>query len=143
MKKTIIVGGEPLKFEATTGTGELYQMFTGGNIYNDLQELSKAFKGGFDDPNKVSMGDVNKALSLVKKMGFVMYTQANTEGNTNAERIRNIKEKLNEDEYLGWLLGIDNNEFNGELFNQLLELMNLNSKTYVEPKNLAGQPREN
>lgn len=136
MKKTIIIGGEPVKFEATTGTGELYLMFTGRNIYSDLQDLSKAFKkADFSNPDSIAMEDVANALTLVKKMGFVMYIQANTDGSTPAETIRNIKERLNEDEYLGWLLGIDNDEFNGDLFSQLLELMNLNSKTYVPAKN--------
>lgn len=136
MKKTIIIGGEPVKFEATTGTGELYLMFTGRNIYSDLQNLSKAFKkADFSNPDSIAMEDVSNALTLVKKMGFVMYIQANTDGSTPAETIRNIKERLNEDEYLGWLLGIDNDEFNGDLFSQLLELMNLNSKTYVPAKN--------
>lgn len=125
-----------MKFEATTGTGELYLMFTGRNIYSDLQELSKAFKNvNFGDPNSIPMETVANALTLVKKMGFVMYIQANTDGDNPANTIRNIKERLNDDEYLGWLLGIDNDEFNGELFNQLLELMNLNSKTYIPAKN--------
>lgn len=136
MKKTIIIGGEPMKFEATTGTGELYLMFTGRNIYSDLQELSSSFKNvNFGDPNTIPMDTVANTLNLVKKMGFVMYIQANTEGSTPAETIRNIKERMTEDEYLGWLLGIDNDEFNGDLFNQLLELMNLNSKTYIPAKN--------
>lgn len=136
MKKTIFIGGELVKFEATTGTGELYLMFTGRNIYSDLQELASAFRSvNFDDPDHISMETVASALTLVKKMGFVMYIQANTEGATPADTIRNIKERLTEDEYLGWLLGIDNDEFNGDLFNQLLELMNLNSKTYIPAKN--------
>ena len=136
MIKTIVVGGEPTKFEATTGTGELYQMFTGRNIYADLQEVSKAFVGiNMEDTSKLPMDGVNKILKMVQQMGFVMYIQANTRGDTPLDRIRNIKSRINDDEYLAWILEIEQDEFNNTLFLEFIDLMNLNSKSSSESKN--------
>jgi hypothetical protein len=142
MIKTITISGQPVKFEATTGTGELYQIFTGRNIYDDYIKLMEIYsRPGIDTEDttsiikNLSMDEITGTLDLIKKMGFVMYIQANTEGETPVDKIRNIKARLNGDEYLAWILGIEQEEFNGGLFEQFVELMGLNGKTTVIPKN--------
>lgn len=142
MIKEITISGQPVKFEATTGTGELYQIFTGRNIYNDYLKIAEMYTRKGVDPEdagsilkNMSMDEITSTLELVQKMGFVMYIQANTPGETPVDKIRNIKARLNDDEFLAWILGIEREEFNGELFTQFMELMGLNNKTTVEPKN--------
>lgn len=142
MIKTITISGQPVKFEATTGTGELYQIYTGRNIYADFVNIAKFYsRPGVDAADtasilsKLSMQEINSTLELIQKMGFVMYIQANTEGADPIDKIRNIKARLNEDEYLAWIMGIERDDFNGVLFSELIELMGMNNKTTVQAKN--------
>lgn len=162
MIKEINLGGKYIKFEGTTGTGELYQIFTGRNLYSDFQGLTKSFtpeqlkalvkvnemqQNGEKSAEEiteevggivagVNMDSLTDAITMIKNMGFVMYIQANTAGDTPLDRIRNIKARLNGEEYLAWLLELENDAFNdGHIFNELLALMGLNNKSYVNSKN--------
>ena len=162
MIKEIRLGGELVKFEGTTGTGELYQIFTGRNLYADFSDLTSSFtknevksliainqmqKNGEKSADEITaeiggivsnmeMSKLTDAVTMIKNMGFVMYIQANTAGETPLDRIRNIKARLNEEEYLAWLLTLENDAFNdGNLFSELLDLIGLNNKSYVQSKN--------
>lgn len=162
MIKEINLGGQLVKFEGTTGTGELYQIFTGRNLYKDFQDMTKGFtpeqlkalvkvnemqQGGDKTPEEitaeiggivqdVNMGALTDAITMIKNMGFVMYIQANTAGETPLDKIRNIKARLNNDEYLAWLLTLENDAFNdGTLFSELIDLIGINNKSYVNSKN--------
>lgn len=162
MIKEIRLGGELVKFEGTTGTGELYQIFTGRNIYADFSDLTSSFtknevkslieinqmqKNGEKSADEITaeiggivsnmeMSKLTDAVTIIKNMGFVMYIQANTTGETPLDRIRNIKARLTDEEYLAWLLTLENDAFNdGNLFSELLDLIGLNNKSYVQSKN--------
>lgn len=162
MIKEIKLGDKLVKFEGTTGTGELYQIFTGRNIYADFSDLTGSFtknevksliainqmqKNGEKSADEITaeiggivsnmeMSKLTDAVTIIKNMGFVMYIQANTAGETPLDRIRNIKARLTDEEYLAWLLTLENDAFNdGNLFSELLDLIGLNNKSYVQSKN--------
>ena len=162
MIKEIKLGDKLVKFEGTTGTGELYQIFTGRNIYADFSALTGSFtkneikslieinqmqKNGEKSADEITaeiggivsnmeMSKLTDAVTIIKNMGFVMYIQANTAGETPLDRIRNIKARLTDEEYLAWLLTLENDAFNdGNLFSELLDLIGLNNKSYVQSKN--------
>lgn len=162
MIKEIKLGDNLVKFEGTTGTGELYQIFTGRNIYADFSKLTSSFtkdevkslitinqmqKNGEKSNDEITaeiggivsnmeMSKLTDVVTMIKNMGFVMYIQANTAGETPLDRIRNIKARLTDEEYLAWLLTLENDAFNdGNLFSELLDLIGLNNKSYVQSKN--------
>ena len=84
----------------------------------------------------MEMSKLTDVVTMIKNMGFVMYIQANTAGETPLDRIRNIKARLTDEEYLAWLLTLENDAFNdGNLFSELLDLIGLNNKSYVQSKN--------
>lgn len=162
MIKEIKLGDKLVKFEGTTGTGELYQIFTGRNLYADYSSFISGFtkdevkslieinelqkNGGLSEDDLtakiggivkgVEMSKLTDAITMIKNMGFVMYIQANTAGETPLDRIRNIKARLTDEEYLAWLLTLENDAFNdSNLFSELLDLIGVNNKSHVQSKN--------
>lgn len=120
MRKTITIGEKALDFEATLGTSELYQIFTGDNLFETLA----SFRG-----TKTTDGAAYKLLDVYKKMMFVMNVQA-TENSP-----KEMRAKMNIDSYLDWLFQFSNDDITRDITNQIAELWSASKKTHSQAKN--------
>lgn len=120
MRKTIMIGEKALDFEATLGTSELYQIFTGENLFETLA----SFRG-----TKATDGAAYRLVDVYKKMMFVMNVQA-TENSP-----KEMRAKMNIDSYLDWLFQFDNGEITKEITSQIAELWSESKKTHSQAKN--------
>ena len=145
MKRQIKTGDRYRDFEATAATAELFQLFTGKNILEELVRqrdiLTPAMTAdGQLDRAKVDAGiatSTSDILDLYQKLSFVMYIQANTpEQATPGATIRAIKAQMTDDDYLGWLSMFDSTDFAGDFFKEIADLFNSQAKTYTEQKNV-------
>lgn len=137
MITTIMCGQKACKFEATLGTAELYQIYTGKSILDEL-EMFKGIKRDADgnlNINTLDMSQINRMIAFFRELAFVMFTQANTQAATPIDRIRAIKAKMTKDDYIVWLDGFDNTELTTDVLMQTFALWNSQFNTSSEAKN--------
>lgn len=137
MITTIMCGQKACKFEATLGTAELYQIYTGKSILDEL-EMFKGIKRDADgnlNINTLDMSQINRMIAFFRELAFVMFTQANTQAQTPIDRIRAIKAKMTKDDYIVWLDGFDNTELTTDVLMQTFALWNSQFNTSSEAKN--------
>lgn len=153
MQKKITLNETEMVFKSSAATNILYKKAFGEDILIKLTAYTKNLKDLKDMQNKLSSlkDDTTKTteekLSLMNeitssdafkesnkfstetlpKLAYIMYLEANT-------KIENIFSKLNEEGYLTWLLGIDQDELL-KVTGEVMELWQAGAKTHSKPKN--------
>ena len=139
MRSTIIMGGEAVIFEATAGTAELFQLFTGKNILSEMYEFRAIAelleKKEADDITPEDLLTILPAMQLLQKLAFVMNMQAIAEGATPLDKIRWTKAQLNEDGYIAWLSTIDASALDMSTLIQIMNLWSSQTNGTVQAKN--------
>lgn len=142
MLKELIIGGKAVRFEANLGTTELFEIYTGHNLLALLSAVPMVKKRGKDGKVKYEVADgENKrliALQLNKiylQLAFIMATQASAEGSDAVEKIRDIKSKLNDDNYLVWVCQFEQKDLDEEFYKNIADFWQSSQETYSKAKN--------
>ena len=120
MRKTIKIGEKEFEFEANLGTADLYQSFTGENLFEKLA----SFKG-----IKTDAPEAWRVLDVYKRMMYVMNVQA-----THSE-IKEMRARMNEDSYLEWTFQFSPSDINLNNVNEIVKLWQSTRETHSTPKN--------
>ena len=116
MRKNIKIGEKELPFEANLGTTRLYEKLTGKNILNIMVN----FRNNPDVNSGVQM------LNVFIRLAYVMNVQATTDS------IKEMMNKMTEDQELEWEFGFDLSDFNEEVLTELGNLFGATQKTHSE-----------
>lgn len=153
MEKTIKVGEREMKFKSSAATNILYKRAFKEDLIvilsayaKNLKELKRMQSAIEDLKNSTGrtdeevMGELNSILTsdaytstqtfsseTLPRLAFIMFLEAN-------EKIGTIFSKLNEESYLGWLLGIDQDELL-EVTGEVMDIWQAGTKTHSIPKN--------
>lgn len=153
MEKTIKVGEREMAFKSSAATNILYKRAFKEDILIKLTAYTKNLKemqtlkakiealkteeGKTDEEvlnelNAIMQSDTyistqTFASETLPKLAFIMYLEAN-------EKIGTIFEKLNEDNYLAWLLTIDQDELL-TVTGEVMDIWQSGAKTHSKPKN--------
>ena len=153
MEKTISLGDKEMKFKSSAATNIFYKKVFGEDILlkiteygKNLKEIQKAQKQIEElrnDPNKSKeeiLAEMNALLNsdvfkssnefqseTLPRLAFIMWL----EGNTPAEQIMG---KLNQEQYLFWLMTIDQDEL-FEIVGPIMDIWQSGTKTHSKPKN--------
>lgn len=120
MRKSITIGNKDFEFEATLGTAELYQIFTGDNMF----EVLTSYRGTKGDKTAAF-----KLLDVYKKIMYVMNVQA------TAADVRDMRAKMNMDDYINWLFQFDNDDITSKVTNEIAALWNKSNDKHSQAKN--------
>lgn len=153
MEKTILLGKKEMKFKSSAATNILYKRVFHEDVLLKLTEYSKNLKelqkmqARVDEirkdatkpkeeilaeMNALLNSDVFKASSefqsdTLPKLAFIMWLEAN-------EPAEKLFGKLNEEQYLFWLMTIDQDDLLG-VVGQVMDIWQSGSKTHSKPKN--------
>lgn len=152
MEKTITVGDREFKFKSSAATNILYKRAFKDDIIIKLTEYSKRLK----ELNKMketienlkttatsdeeALAELDKIMNsdafistqtfstdTLPKLAYIMFLEAN-------EKIGAIFTKLNEENYLEWLLTIDQDELLA-VTGEVMDIWQAGTKTHSKPKN--------
>lgn len=138
MRSTIMLGGDAYTFEATAGTAELFQLFTGKNLMAEVYEIREMSELIKKNPEEVSFEEYMKMFPVVdifKRLAYVMNVQAKADKSNPIESIRWTKEQLNDDAYFAWLMGMEDQALSMGNLMQISNLWTSQIKSNVEAKN--------
>lgn len=153
MQKTIELSGNEMKFKSSAATNILYKKAFGEDILVKLAAYSKNLKelknmqakiaelrADQSRPQEEVLEDLNKIMNsdvftssqkfsseTLPRLAFIMWLEAN-------ETQQNILRKLNEDEYIVWLMGIDQDDLLA-ITGEVMALWQAGAKTNSKPKN--------
>lgn len=153
MEKTIKVGEREMAFKSSAATNILYKRAFGEDILVKLQSYVKNLKemkklkaeiDALRESGNKTEEEVLKELNTIMqsecyvetqtfaseslpKLAFIMYLEAN-------EKIGTIFTKLNEENYLAWLLTIDQDEL-VTVTGEVMDIWQAGAKTHSKPKN--------
>lgn len=153
MEKTILFGEKEMKLKSSAATNILYKRVFHEDVLLKLTEYSKNLKelqkmqARVDklrkdetkpkeeilaEMNALLNSDVFKASSefqsdTLPKLAFIMWLEAN-------EPVEKLFSKLNEEQYLFWLMTIDQDDLLG-VVGQVLDIWQSGSRTHSKPKN--------
>lgn len=153
MEKTIKVGEREMDFKSSAATNILYKRAFGEDILVKLQSYVKNLKemkklkaeiDALRESGNKTEEEVLKELNTIMqsecyvetqtfaseslpKLAFIMYLEAN-------EKIGTIFTKLNEENYLAWLLTIDQDEL-VTVTGEVMDIWQAGAKTHSKPKN--------
>lgn len=153
MEKTIKVGEREIKFKSSAGTNILYKRAFKEDILVILAEYSKnlkelkkmqsaieELKNSTDKTDEQILAELNAIMSseaytstqsfsseTLPRLAYIMYLEGN-------EKINTIFSKLNDEAYLEWLLGIDQDELL-EVTGEVMDIWQAGTKTHSKPKN--------
>ena len=152
MEKTIELNGKELKFKSSAATNILYKRTFKEDILvkltsytknlkelkamqakaNALQTDTRPKEEIAEDLNNIIKSDVLEAVSTfssetLPKLAYVMYVEAN-------ESAATIFSKLNEEAYLVWLMGIDQDELLS-VTGQVMDIWTAGARNQSKPKN--------
>lgn len=142
MLKELIIGGKAVRFEANLGTTELFEMYTGQNLLALLASIPMVKKKNKDGTvtYDVVAGE-NKRLLAIRlnkiylQLAFIMATQASAEGADPVSKIRDIKSKLDEDNYLVWVCQFDQADLDEKFYKDIADIWQSSQETHSKPKN--------
>lgn len=142
MIKNITVGSQTLTFEANMGTAQLFEIYTGQNIFTLFAGLKMTKKTTPEGKTIYKLAEsIDERLVALQlkdvylKLAFVMAMQASTQGEDAVTKIRNIKARLNDEEYLAWLCGFEQANLPENFYTQIAELWTANQETKSDAKN--------
>lgn len=153
MEKVITVNGKELRFKSSAATNILYKKAFGEDVLVKLTSYTKNLKelksmqakiaSLREDKTKSQEEVLNEMNALMNsdifvssqtftsetlpRLAYIMYLEAN-------EKIDNIFHKLNEEQYLVWLMGIDQDELL-TVTGDVMELWQAGAKQHSRPKN--------
>lgn len=153
MIKTIMLGEKEIKLKSSAATNILYKRLFKEDIILILTEYSKNLKELqnmqarmselrkdetksqeelFDESNAILNSDVFKKSSnfqsdTLPKLAFIMWLEAN-------EPVEKLFGKLTEEQYLFWLMTIDQDELL-EITGQVMDVWQAGARTHSKPKN--------
>ena len=153
MLKTITIGEKEIKLKSSAATNILYKKVFGDDVLLRLTEYSKDVKELkkmkadmdavradesktqeeiLDAMNEMLNSDVFKRSTTFQsetlpKLAFIMWLEANTE-------TEKIFSKLNEEQYLFWLMTVDQDELLA-VTGEVIDLWMKGSRTTSTPKN--------
>jgi len=153
MEKTIKIGERELAFKSSAATNILYKRTFKEDILIKLSEYTKSLKEmkGLqekinalrDDATKTQdevLAELNSimqsdvyvstqtfASETLPKLAFIMYLEAN-------EKIGTIFTKLNEENYLAWLMTINQDELL-TVTGEVMDIWQAGARTHSNPKN--------
>lgn len=153
MEKTIVLGEKSIKIKSSAATNILYKRLFHEDILvvltsytknlKDLQAMQKKMKSIREDSSKTQeqiLAEMNEMLNsdvftkaqtfqseTLPKLAYIMYLEAN-------ESIDTIFKKLTEEQYLFWLMTINQDELLA-VVGEVMEVWQSGAKTHSKPKN--------
>lgn len=153
MEKTITIGEKELKFKSSAATNILYKRAFKDDILVKLSEYAKSIKelnklkasvdalknadGKTEEEILAELNALMNSDAYVKtqdfssdtlpKLAYIMFLEAN-------ENIKTIFTKLNEDNYLEWLMTVDQDELL-TVTGEVMDIWQAGTKTHSKPKN--------
>lgn len=153
MEKTIRIGEKELTFKSSAATNILYKRAFKEDILvklsaytKNLKEMQKmketveALKTDTTRTEEETLAELNKILAsdvfistqtfaseTLPKLAFIMWLEAN-------EKIGTIFTKLNDDNYLAWLMTIDQDELL-TVTGEVMDIWQSGARTHSNPKN--------
>ena len=153
MEKTIRIGEKELTFKSSAATNILYKRAFKEDILvklsaytKNLKEMQKmketveALKTDTARTEEETLAELNKILAsdvfvstqtfaseTLPKLAFIMWLEAN-------EKIGTIFTKLNDDNYLAWLMTIDQDELL-TVTGEVMDIWQSGARTHSNPKN--------
>ena len=153
MEKRLTLNETEMAFKSSAATNILYKKAFGEDILakltsytknlRDLKDMQAKLASLKDDTSKTTeekvaiMNEITSSEAFtftnkfssetLPKLAYIMYIEAN-------EKIENIFKKLNEESYLVWLMGINQDELLS-ITKEIMELWQAGSKTHSTPKN--------
>ena len=153
MEKTIKIGDKELTFKSSAATNILYKrafkedilvkLSTYTKNLKEMQNMKKTvdeLKSATDKTEEEVLQELNKILAsdvfistqtfaseTLPKLAFIMYLEAN-------EKIGTLFTKLNEDNYLAWLMTIDQDELL-TVTGEVMDIWQAGAKTHSNQKN--------
>lgn len=153
MEKVISLGDKEMKFKSSAATNIFYKMVFGEDILLKIAEYSRNFRDiqkaqekmdalrkDETRPKEEILAEMNALLNsdvfrsssdfqseTLPRLAFIMWL----EGNNSGEQIMS---KLNQNQYLYWLMCIDQDELFA-LVSPIMELWQAGSRNHSKPKN--------
>ena len=153
MEKTILLGEKEMKLKSSAATNILYKRVFHDDILLKLTEYSKGLKElqkmqarveelrhDTTKPKEEILAEMNEILAsdvftsssnfqneTLPRLAYVMYVEANVPAGQ-------LFSKLTEEQYLFWLMTIDQDELM-EVAGKVLEIWQAGAKTHSKPKN--------
>lgn len=153
MEKTIVLGEKSIKIKSSAATNILYKRLFHEDILvtltsytknlKDLQAMQEKMKSIREDSSKTQeqiLAEMNEMLNsdvftkaqtfqseTLPKLAYIMYLEAN-------EGIDTIFKKLTEEQYLFWLMTINQDELLA-VVGEVMEVWQSGAKTHSKPKN--------
>ena len=153
MEKTITIGEREFKFKSSAATNILYKRAFKEDILVKLSEYAKSIKelnklkasvdalknaeGKTEEEILAELNALMNSDAYVKtqdfssdtlpKLAYIMFLEAN-------ENIKTIFTKLNEDNYLEWLMTVDQDELL-TVTGEVMDIWQAGTKTHSKPKN--------
>lgn len=153
MEKTIVLGEKSIKIKSSAATNILYKRLFHEDILvtltsytknlKDLQVMQEKMKSIREDSSKTQeqiLAEMNEMLNsdvftkaqtfqseTLPKLAYIMYLEAN-------EGIDTIFKKLTEEQYLFWLMTINQDELLA-VVGEVMEVWQSGAKTHSKPKN--------
>lgn len=153
MEKTIVLGEKSIKIKSSAATNILYKRLFHEDILvtltsytknlKDLQAMQEKMKSIREDSSKTQeqiLVEMNEMLNsdvftkaqtfqseTLPKLAYIMYLEAN-------EGIDTIFKKLTEEQYLFWLMTINQDELLA-VVGEVMEVWQSGAKTHSKPKN--------
>ena len=153
MEKTITIGEREFKFKSSAATNILYKRAFKEDILVKLSEYAKSIKelnklkasvdalkkaeGKTEEEILAELNALMNSDAYVKtqdfssdtlpKLAYIMFLEAN-------ENIKTIFTKLNEDNYLEWLMTVDQDELL-TVTGEVMDIWQAGTKSHSKPKN--------
>lgn len=153
MEKVITVNDKEMKFKSSAATNILYKKAFHDDVLVKLTSYTKNLKELRSMEAKIAelrkdetksqeevLSEMNAVMSsdifvssqafmseTLPKLAYIMWLEANT-------KIEDIFHKLNEEQYLVWLMGIDQDELLA-VTGEIMELWQAGAKQHSKPKN--------
>ena len=153
MKKTIFLGEKEMKLKSSAATNILYKRVFHEDILlklteyshniKEMQKLQKQvdeLKANTEKPKEQILTEMGEILNsdvfkkssefqseTLPRLAFIMYLEAN-------EPVDKLMTKLNEEQYLFWLMTIDQDELLG-VTGEVMDVWQAGARTHSKPKN--------
>lgn len=153
MEKTIVLGEKQIKLKSSAATNILYKRVFHEDILvklteyshniKEMQKLQKRvdeLKANTEKPKEQILTEMGEILNsdvfkkssefqseTLPRLAFIMYLEAN-------EPVDKLMTKLNEEQYLFWLMTIDQDELLG-VTGEVMDVWQAGSRTHSKPKN--------
>lgn len=153
MEKTIVLGEKQIKIKSSAATNILYKKVFREDILVKLTEYShnikemqnlqkkvEALKVDTEKPKEQVLSEMTEILNsdvfkkssefqseTLPRLAFIMWLEAN-------ESVGTLFTKLNEEQYLFWLMTIDQDELLG-VTGEVMDVWQAGARTHSKPKN--------